>query len=271
MQIEINTTSVAESATGFAVDPADGDISPNQAISLPAQSIVLELGAQVTLLGDSFQLYGDFDFVLSTSGFQLGIQAGMSILSTTYEVHTSFAVPNWMTSLQVNDDLGLKSSSSYSAAGLDFKTTGELVLEINAADHSAIVALVNGGIQINFLSLSVNAEVADLNGTFTFSVGGTAGDSFTGDYITGQFGVKIGNGTFYVSASGGVYLFGTDNNGVFSGGDELIGGGASGGIVSDGGSKEVELSVYTVIDGSQTTWFYLDYDLSSPPEFAAGD
>ena len=105
-QFEINTTNVTQTVTGFTVDQTTGQITTGQQITIAAAgvpTVVFDAGGNLTIV-NMFDVAGQFDFTLNSSGLQIDAHATL----------TGFFGLN----LGFNAEIGIFSASSQGSGGL---------------------------------------------------------------------------------------------------------------------------------------------------------
>ena len=106
-QFEINTTNVNQTVTGFTVDQTTGQITTGQQVTIAAGGTVptvqFDAGGNLTIV-NVFNVAGEFDFTLSSSGVQIDAQA---TLTGFFGLH-----------LGLHAEIGIFSADSQGSGGL---------------------------------------------------------------------------------------------------------------------------------------------------------
>ena len=227
-QFEINTTDMDQQAIGFTVDPSSGDVTTGQQVDLPAQSFAVEVGAKLTLLGNSFEIGGDFGFSISSSQISLHIDGDITLLRSHVGFDDTLTLP--VGGLDIYDEFSYGAGLNYTNGGPGLSASGNLILAVNSTDspsyrsyvdneghthnqtvdpHSAFVELADGELQIGKLDIHADTRISYDDGVFGLGVDATIGDSYAS--LEGHFdfeaGVRRSTGDLVFSIDAGVDVY----------------------------------------------------------------
>ena len=274
-QFEINTTNVNQTVTGFTVDPTTGQITTGQQITIDAGGTVptvqFDAGGNLTIV-NMFDVAGQFDFTLNSSGVQIDAQAtltgffGLNLgLSAEFDLTSGGLAVN--AGLTLNESLPLGLLSISASPQLLINTTGQTLDGV--APNTYEVALNNA--DVNFLGLQASGTliVGVSDGIFEIDVPssnplqlsffGLGGVSISG-YIdsngqfslTGSLGFQLGQSGNDIWGSLQITISNNGFSGYFGGGCQIFGiniASVSGWLTIDNGYIDLGASVSVWIFG----------------------
>ena len=255
-QFEINTTNVNQTVTGFTVDQTTGQITTGQQVTIAAAGSVptvqFDAGGNLTIV-NIFNVAGQFDFTLNSSGVQidaqatltgffglnLGLHAQIGIFSgdsqgsgglvvnagLTFGLSPTGVIPLGLLSISVSPEL-LINTTNVTRDGIAANT---YEVELNNADVNFLGLQASGTLIVGVSDGVFEIEVPSSN-PLQLSFFGLGGVSIYGDIdsngqfsLTGSLGFQLGQSGNEIWGSLSITISNNGFSGYFGGGCQIFG------------------------------------------------